>query len=245
MFFQNIDGIPTSPVIVLFFRSSGFPIRLIIGVTGKPVGDALHQGRALPLSGKLHRFINRFIDGDHILAGTDVYGGTYRLLHRIVNRAGLNVSLAPSNDLGALDAAFTPQTKLLWIETPGNPLLSISDLAGCAELAKRHGALLAVDNTFATPVLTRPLEFGADIVMHSATKYLGGHSDALGGALVARNLGLIAATGATTLPAEARTLTWLDASSIAVALVAASLLWAAARKLASTAPTLRELGGAP
>lgn len=124
--------------------------------------------------------------GDHIVAGADIYGGTYRLLHKIANRAGLEVTLAPSNDLEQLEAAFTERTKLLWLESPGNPLMSITDLAACAELARQRGVLSAVDNTFATPALTRPLELGIDLVMHSATKYLGGHSDALGGILVAR-----------------------------------------------------------
>lgn len=122
--------------------------------------------------------------GDHILAGADIYGGTYRLLHKIVNRSGVTVSLVDTTDLQKVEAAITPATKLLWIESPGNPQMSITDIAGCAAIAKRRGVLLGVDNTFATPVLTRPLELGADIVMHSATKYLGGHSDVLGGALV-------------------------------------------------------------
>ena len=124
--------------------------------------------------------------GDHILAGSDIYGGTYRLLHKIVNRSGIEVSLASSSDLEKFEAAIQPNTKLVWIESPGNPLMSLTDIAACAEIAHRHGALLAVDSTFATPVLTRPLELGADIVMHSATKFLGGHSDVLGGALVVR-----------------------------------------------------------
>lgn len=128
--------------------------------------------------------------GDHLVAGTDIYGGTYRLLHKIVNRSGIDVSLAPSSDLAALAAAFTPRTRLLWIESPGNPLMSITDIAACAELAHERGALLAVDNTLASPVLTRPLELGADIVMHSATKYIGGHSDVLGGALVVKDQAL-------------------------------------------------------
>lgn len=122
--------------------------------------------------------------GDHIVAGSDIYGGTYRLLHKILNRAGVAVSLAPTGDLDGFERAITPQTKLLWLESPGNPLMSITDLKACVAIAKRHGVLTAVDNTFATPVLTRPLELGIDIVMHSATKYLGGHSDALGGAIV-------------------------------------------------------------
>ncbi|MAV37842.1 MAG: cystathionine gamma-synthase [Planctomycetaceae bacterium] len=124
-------------------------------------------------------------EGDHLLAGTDIYGGTYRLLEHVVRRSGIGVSLADSTQLEALKRAITPATKLLWIETPGNPLMSITDVSACAELAHQHGALLAVDNTFATPVLTRPLELGADLVMHSATKYLGGHSDLLAGALIA------------------------------------------------------------
>ena len=124
-------------------------------------------------------------EGDHLLAGTDIYGGTYRLLQHVIRSSGVDVSLADSTQLEMLEQAFKPNTRLVWIETPGNPLMSITDIAACAELAHRHGALLAVDNTFATPALTRPLEAGADLVMHSATKYLGGHSDLLAGALVA------------------------------------------------------------
>lgn len=128
--------------------------------------------------------------GDHIVTGTDIYGGTYRLFHKIANRSNISVTMAPATDLAALEAAITPATKLLWVESPGNPLLSITDLRDCATLAERHGLLLGVDNTFATPVLTRPLELGAHIVMHSATKYFGGHSDLLGGALVVRDSSL-------------------------------------------------------
>ena len=125
--------------------------------------------------------------GDHLLAGTDIYGGSYRLFHKILNRAGVAVTLASSTDLSQLEAAITDRTKMLWIESPGNPLMSITDIQACAELASRRGLLLGIDNTFASPVLTRPLDLGADIVMHSATKYLGGHSDLLGGALVVKD----------------------------------------------------------
>ena len=128
--------------------------------------------------------------GDHILAGTDIYGGTYRLLHKILDRSGIGVSLVDTTDPARVTAAVTPKTKLLWIESPGNPLMSITDIAACARIAKERGILLGVDNTLASPVLTRPLELGADIVMHSATKYLGGHSDLLGGALVVRDQSL-------------------------------------------------------
>ncbi len=148
-------------------------------------------------------------NGEHVVAGADIYGGTYRLLHKVTNRAGIGVTLADSTDPGRIAAAMTPTTKLVWIESPGNPRMTITDIAACAEIAHRGGALLGVDNTFATPVLTRPLELGADIVMHSATKYLGGHSDFLGGALVVRDPALLKelyfvqnATGAVMGPLE-------------------------------------------
>ncbi len=157
-----------------------------------------------------HGVVGMFSSGDHIVAGSDIYGGTYRLLHQITSRAGIEVTLADSTDLAAIEAAITPATKLVWIESPGNPRMTITDIGACAEIAHRHGALLGVDSTFATPVLTRPLELGADIVMHSATKYLGGHSDLMGGALVVREQSLFDelyfvqnATGAIMGPLEA------------------------------------------
>lgn len=132
----------------------------------------------------VHCVIAMLDAGDHVVAGEDIYGGTYRLLHHVTNRAGIAVDLVATTDPANVEQAITPVTKLVWIESPGNPKLSITDVAACAEVAHRHGALLGIDSTFATPVLTRPLELGADIVMHSATKYLGGHSDLIGGALV-------------------------------------------------------------
>lgn len=134
-----------------------------------------------------HCVIASLKSGDHVVAGSDIYGGTYRLLHKVTNRAGIKVTLVDTTDLAKLEAAVTPATKLVWIETPGNPRMSITDVSACAEIAHRHNALLGVDSTFATPVLTRPLELGADIVMHSAAKYIGGHSDLMGGALVVRD----------------------------------------------------------
>lgn len=131
-----------------------------------------------------HAVVAMLRSGDHIVAGQDIYGGTYRLLHHITNRAGIEVTLADSSDPQKIAAAMTDATKLVWIESPGNPRMSITDIATCAKVAHQGGALLGVDSTFATPVLTRPLELGADIVMHSATKYLSGHSDIIGGALV-------------------------------------------------------------
>ena len=123
--------------------------------------------------------------GDHVIAMDDLYGGSYRLFERVRTRsAGLSFSFVDLTDPAAFEAAITPKTKLVWIETPTNPLLKIVDIAAIAAIAKRHGLLVAVDNTFASPMLQRPLEQGADIVMHSATKYLNGHSDMVGGILV-------------------------------------------------------------
>jgi cystathionine beta-lyase/cystathionine gamma-synthase len=125
--------------------------------------------------------------GDHVIAAQDLYGGTYRLLHKVTDRAGIKFTHVDTTNAANVAAAITPATRLVWIESPGNPLMSITDIAACADVAHQHGALLAVDSTFATPVLTRPLELGADIVMHSATKYFGGHSDLVGGVLVVRD----------------------------------------------------------
>jgi cystathionine beta-lyase/cystathionine gamma-synthase len=128
--------------------------------------------------------------GDHFVAGGDIYGGTYRLLHQVTNRAGIGVTLVDTTNPANVAAAMTPATKLVWLESPGNPLMSMTDIAACSKIAHDRGALVGVDSTFATPVLTRPLELGADIAMHSATKYLGGHSDLVGGALVVRDQSL-------------------------------------------------------
>ena len=123
--------------------------------------------------------------GDHVIAMDDLYGGSYRLFERVRRRsAGLSFSFVDLTDPAKFEAAITPKTRLVWIETPTNPLLKIVDIAAIAAIAKKHGLLVAVDNTFASPILQRPLEHGADIVMHSATKYLNGHSDMVGGMLV-------------------------------------------------------------
>jgi cystathionine beta-lyase/cystathionine gamma-synthase len=121
--------------------------------------------------------------GDHVIAGCDLYGGAYRLLHKICDRSGITVTLVDTTDVKAIEAAITDNTKLIWFETIGNPRLSIPDLKAIASLAKSRNVRTAVDNTFGTPALIRPLEYGIDIVMHSATKFLGGHSDCLGGTL--------------------------------------------------------------
>jgi len=124
--------------------------------------------------------------GDHIVATDDIYGGTFRLLERVRKRsAGLDVSFADFTDLAAVEAAITPRTKLLWVETPTNPLLRVVDLQAVAALARRHGVIAVADNTFCSPYIQRPLELGIDLVVHSVTKYLNGHSDMVGGIVVA------------------------------------------------------------
>ncbi len=147
--------------------------------------------------------------GDHLIAGMDIYGGSYRLFHRICNVSGIEVSLVDLQNPSAVGAAVRPETKMLWLEGIGNPRLTIPDLPSLATVAHQHDLLVAVDNTFATPVLMRPLELGADIVMHSATKYLAGHSDCLAGVLAVKSPELLErlyflqnATGAVLSPFE-------------------------------------------
>jgi cystathionine gamma-synthase len=123
--------------------------------------------------------------GDHIVLGNDVYGGTHRLINRVHGAAGVRNTTVEMSDLAAVEAAIIPgETKILWVETPSNPLMKISDIGALAALGHRFGLTVIVDNTFASPALQHPLAFGADVVVHSTTKYLGGHSDVLGGALV-------------------------------------------------------------
>ncbi|MHB8717786.1 MAG: trans-sulfuration enzyme family protein [Candidatus Dormibacteria bacterium] len=128
--------------------------------------------------------------GDHVVYMQEAYGGTYRLFEGVLSRYGLSFTAVDATVPGAIARAMTDRTRLVWIESPTNPLLHVVDIAAAASEAHAGGALLAVDSTFATPVLQRPLELGADLVMHSSTKYLGGHSDVLGGCLVTADEGV-------------------------------------------------------
>jgi cystathionine gamma-synthase len=128
--------------------------------------------------------------GDHVVIPDDAYGGTYRLFARVAERWGLSWTAVRVSDVDAVRAAVTDRTRMVWVETPTNPLLGIADIAALAGLAHEHDALLVVDNTFASPYLQQPLVLGADIVVHSTTKYVGGHSDVVGGALVVADDGL-------------------------------------------------------
>lgn len=155
--------------------------KLIAELEEGKVGLAFSSGMAA-----LSTVFMLFSAGDHILVGDDVYGGTYRVLSTCFNRLGLKSSFADTTDLEAVERAFTPETKALLVESPSNPLLRVSDLAVLANLCHTHQVMLMVDNTFMTPYWQRPLALGADLVVHSATKYLGGHSDVVAGLAVAR-----------------------------------------------------------
>ncbi|MEQ8671670.1 MAG: cystathionine gamma-synthase [Aggregatilineales bacterium] len=164
------------------YSRSGNPTRtaletLIAEIEGGRYGLAFASGLAA-----IDTIVRRFNPGDHIIVGNDVYGGTYRLFEKVYARYGLRFSWVDLNDLGAVDAAFTPETKLLWLETPTNPMMALADIAALAKSAPQE-VLVAVDNTFASPAIQQPLTMGADIVMHSSTKYLGGHSDVVGGVI--------------------------------------------------------------
>lgn len=135
----------------------------------------------------LSAVIHTLKQGDHVILGDDVYGGSFRLFDQVFQRMGIVYTQVDMTNLQALEQAFTSQTKLVWLETPTNPMLKIADIKKVALVAKQYSVLLAVDNTFATPYLQNPLSLGADIVCHSVTKYIGGHSDVIGGALMVNN----------------------------------------------------------
>jgi len=154
--------------------------RCVAGLEGGSRGFAFASGMAATAT-----ILELLDSGDHVIAMDDLYGGSFRLFERVRRRsAGLDFSFVDLTDPAAFEAAITPKTKLAWIETPTNPLLKIVDIAAISAIARRHGLIVVVDNTFASPILQRPLEHGADIVMHSATKYLNGHSDMVGGMAV-------------------------------------------------------------
>lgn len=148
-------------------------------------GEAFAAASGLAAEDVLLRSLLR--PGDHVIIPNDAYGGTFRLFDAIYGTWGVEYTPVPVNDIAAFEQAFRPgQTKLIWIETPTNPLLSVADIAPLAEFASGHGLIVVVDNTFASPALQQPLALGADVVIHSTTKYIGGHSDVIGGAIVVR-----------------------------------------------------------
>ncbi|WP_445612751.1 bifunctional cystathionine gamma-lyase/homocysteine desulfhydrase [Geobacillus sp. YF-1] len=155
--------------------------KLIAELEGGVAGFAFASGMAA-----ITAVMMLFDSGDHIVITDDVYGGTYRVMANVFNRFGLDATFVDTSDVANIEAHIRPNTKAIYVETPTNPLLKITDLQAAAAIARTHGLLLIVDNTFSTPYFQTPLELGADIVIHSATKYLGGHSDVVAGLAVVR-----------------------------------------------------------
>lgn len=168
------------------YSRSGNPTRfaleeLIADLEGGVRGFAFSSG----LSG-IHAVFSLFQAGDHILLGDDVYGGTFRLFDKVLTKNGLEYTIIDTSNLDKIEQSIKPNTKALYLETPSNPLLKITDLEKSATLAHQHGLIVIADNTFATPYFQRPLDLGSDIVVHSGTKYLGGHSDVVAGLVTSK-----------------------------------------------------------
>lgn len=169
------------------YSRSGNPTRfaleeLIADLEGGVKGFAFASGLA-----GIHAVFSLFQAGDHLLLGDDVYGGTFRLFDKVLTKNGLEYTILDTSDLTQIENAIQPNTKALYLESPSNPLLKITDLEKSAEIARKHHLLTIVDNTFATPYFQKPLDLGADIVLHSGTKYLGGHSDVVAGLVTTNN----------------------------------------------------------
>lgn len=190
-------SVPVYQVSTFHQESLDKPERYDYARTGNPTRHALEEAiavleggaRGLAFAsgmGAISTVLSLFSRGDHLVVGEDVYGGTYRVLTRVFSRFGIEATFVDTTDLERVRQAIRPNTRALFLESPSNPLLKITDLAGAARLARDRGLLTIVDNTFMTPYLQRPLELGADIVVHSATKYLGGHSDLIAGLVVTR-----------------------------------------------------------
>ena len=180
------------------FKGVGQPGKFDYSRSGNPTRKALEDTLAA-LEGGIAGFafatgmaaeatvLAAFSAGDHLLVHNDLYGGTYRLLTTVCARHGVQVDFVNMRDLAALDAAFKPHTKALWTESPTNPLMNLLDLQAIADIAHRHAALVITDNTFLSPYFQRPLDLGVDIVLHSTTKYINGHSDVVGGAVIVKD----------------------------------------------------------
>ena len=174
---------PGKPKLFEYSRS-GNPTRqalesCLAALEGGTHGFAFASGSAATLT-----LLHTLKPGDHVVSGDDVYGGTFRLFDKVMKPMGLNTTFVDLRDPARLEAAITPQTRLVWMETPTNPMLKLFDIEAIAARCKAHGIPLAVDNTFASPVIQQPLKLGASIVVHSTTKYINGHSDVVGGALI-------------------------------------------------------------
>jgi cystathionine gamma-synthase/cystathionine gamma-lyase len=173
----------------------GKPLRFDYSRSGNPTRESLETCLAALEDGKYGfafasgsaaatTLLHTLLPGDHVLCGDDVYGGTYRLFARVMGPAGIETSFVDMRDLDAVSAALRPNTRIVWLETPTNPMLRLADIGAVAGVSHERGVKLVVDNTFASPALQTPLALGADVVLHSTTKYVNGHSDVVGGALV-------------------------------------------------------------
>jgi len=169
------------------YSRSGNPTRAALERAFASIENAKHGLAFASGLAAIDAVIKLLKPGDQVISTNDLYGGTYRLFTKIFEDFGVKFHFIGMENAQNIEAFITENTKLIWVETPTNPMMNIIDIEKCAQIAKKHGILLAVDNTFATPYLQRPLDLGADIVMHSATKYLGGHSDVVMGALMLNN----------------------------------------------------------
>ena len=179
----------------------GQPLRFDYGRSGNPTRAALEaclaalEGGTAALAfasgcAAATTLLNTLRPGDHVVCGDDVYGGTYRIFTKVLQPLGIETSFVDLRDPDTREAAITARTRMVWLESPTNPLLRLVDIGATAEIARQHAITLVVDNTFASPALQRPLELGASVVLHSTTKYINGHSDVVGGALVLRDAAL-------------------------------------------------------
>lgn len=179
-FGQEMPGVNKGYV----YARTGNPGRTALEECLASLEDAKFAFSASSGMAAINNILNLLKSGDHVVTCQDLYGGAYRIFTKLYAKFGVTFSFVDATNLDAIEKAFTPQTKMLWLETPSNPLLRIIDLAAASRIGKKHGAIVVVDNTFASPYLQAPLKLGADIVMHSTTKYLNGHSDVLGGACI-------------------------------------------------------------
>lgn len=166
------------------YARTGHPTRAALeenlaALEGARYGLAFASGMAA-----IHAVLSTLRAGDHVASTRDLYGGAWRIFTKVFSRFGVDFSFIDTTDLAAVEAAIRPETKLLWLETPSNPLLRVTDIERCATIARAHGVRVVVDNTFATPVLQEPLALGADLTLHSTTKFINGHSDVLGGGVM-------------------------------------------------------------
>ena len=177
------------------YSRSGNPTRAALEACVASLEEAAHGFAFASGLAAEDAILRTLAAGDHLILGNDAYGGTYRLISQVIAPMGIEWSAVDLTDLDALRAACRPETKMIWLETPTNPLLTVVDIEAVAAIAHEHDARCIVDNTFATPALQRPLTLGADAVVHSATKYLGGHSDVVGGFVAARDHALAERVG--------------------------------------------------